>query len=167
MTVASAMQLINDYGVFVLFGLALLEAMNCPGMPAGVLLPAAGVFVAGTGSLRQAALVYASMVVGAFLGCVMLYCVGALGGKALEHWLKRHSGKRLQKIEHYLEKLHNGSWRTICLCRLMPVVRTLGSLLAGISRMDMRHYLVGTAAGIAVYNAVGIGLGYFAGWLFI
>ena len=165
MTVASALQLINQYGLAVLFVLSLLEAMNCPGMPAGILLPAAGLFVAESG--HHLLFVYLTMLVGANIGCLMLYLIGQLGGKAAEHWIKRHSGKYLDKIEHHLERIRNGNWWTMFVCRLLPVIRTLSSLLAGIAQMPLRNYLLGTVCGVAVYNAVGIGLGYFAGWLFV
>lgn len=167
MTIAEAMQMFEQYGVQVLFVLALLEAMNCPGMPAGVILPAAGMLAAGTGSLLRALMIYTAMLIGAMLGCIILYCIGALGGTALEHWLHKHSGRRGEKLEHYIQRIHDGSWWTMFVCRMVPVVRTLGSLFAGISRMPIRNYLLGTAAGVAAYNAIGIGLGYFAGWLFV
>lgn len=167
MTIASAMQLIDDYGIIVLFVLACLDAVNCPGMPAGIILPAGGIFAAQTGSVRRLAVVYIAMVIGAVLGCMILYCIGAIGGKAMEHWLKKHSGKHRDKIEHHIDKIHGGNWWTIFVCRMLPVIRTLGSLIAGIARMPMVNYLLGTVTGVAVYNAAGIGLGYFAGWLFI
>lgn len=165
MTIASALQMIDQYGVTVLFCISLLEAMNCPGMPAGVILPAAGLFAAERG--QPLLVIYFAMLVGANIGCLLLYFLGTLGGKAAEHWIKRHSGKHMKKIERYLERIRNGNWWTIFVCRLIPVMRTLGSLLAGISRMPLRNYMLGTACGVAVYNAIGIGLGYFAGWLFI
>lgn len=165
MTVASALQLMNQYGLILLFIVSTLEAMNCPGMPAGVLLPAAGVLAAG--SDHNLLIVYAVMLVGAILGCLMLYLIGVLGGKAVEHWLKRHSGKHTAKIEHHLERIRNGNWWTILVCRMLPVVRTLSSLLAGIAHMPVHNYMMGTVCGVALYNAIGIGLGYFAGWLFI
>ncbi len=167
MTISDAMQMFDRYGVAVLFVLALLEAMNCPGMPAGVILPAAGMLAAQTGSFYRAVVIYAAMVIGAIIGCMALYCVGALGGTALEHWMNKHSGTRADKLEHYIRRIHNGNWWTIFVCRMIPVIRTLGSLFAGISRMPMHNYVLGTAAGVAVYNAIGIGLGYFAGWLFV
>lgn len=165
MTISSAMQLIDQYGMLVLFMLALLEAMNCPGMPAGIILPAAGLFAAG--DIHKLAQVYLFMLIGAVIGCLVLYCAGQLGGKALGHWLKKRSGKRKEKIEYHMQKMRNGNWVTIFICRLIPVVRTLGSLLAGIARVPLQNYLIGTVIGVALYNAVGIGLGYFAGWIFV
>jgi membrane protein DedA with SNARE-associated domain len=134
-------------------------------MPAGVLLPAAGLFAAQSG--HRLLWVYVVMLIGANLGCLILYFIGRLGGRASEHWLKRHSGKHLEKVEHYLERIRHGNWWTMFVCRLIPVMRTLGSLLAGIAGMPLRNYTLGTMCGVALYNAVGIGLGYFAGWLFI
>lgn len=165
MTVTSALQLMDQYGLILLFIVSTLEAMNFPGMPAGVLLPAAGVLAAE--SDHNLLVVYAVMLVGANLGCLLLYLIGMLGGKAVEHWIKRHSGKHTAKIEHHLERIRNGNWWTILVCRMLPVVRTLASLLAGIARMPIHNYMMGTVCGVALYNAIGIGLGFFAGWLFI
>ncbi|MDO5548617.1 MAG: DedA family protein [Eubacteriales bacterium] len=165
MTITSALELIDQYGLFVLFFISLLEAMNCPGMPAGVILPAAGLFAGESG--HHLLIVYLAMLIGANLGCLILYLFGMLGDKVAERWIKRHSGKYLEKIERYLERIRNGNWWTMFVCRLIPVMRTLGSLLAGISRMPLRNYMLGTVCGVAVYNAVGIGLGYFASWLFV
>ena len=166
MTITTVLQLIEQYGTLVLFAMAFLEALNCPGMPAGVILPAGGVVAASIGGIPKLIVVYFAMVLGSILGCIVLYYVGRLGGRASERWLNKHSGKMRDKLEHYLERMRGGSWVAVFGCRMVPIIRTLGSLLAGISRMPVRNYLLGTAAGVGLYNAIGIGLGYFAGWLF-
>ena len=47
--------------------------------------------------------------------------------------------------------------------KLLPMVRTLISIPAGVVRMDFRVYTVSSAMGVFLWNLVFIGAGYFFG----
>jgi membrane protein DedA with SNARE-associated domain len=47
--------------------------------------------------------------------------------------------------------------------RIVPVIRSLISLPAGMSRMDMRRFLLFTALGTSLWNAFLCGLGFVLG----
>ena len=81
MELAAVLGLLSRYGVLILLVITCLEAMNCPGMPAGVVLPAAGVYAAnGQISVFLAVLL---TIIGGMTGTVVLYLIGRAGGHAL------------------------------------------------------------------------------------
>ncbi len=47
--------------------------------------------------------------------------------------------------------------------KLIPMIRTLISIPAGISKMNMAKYIVSSTLGILVWNLVFVGAGYFLG----
>ncbi len=47
--------------------------------------------------------------------------------------------------------------------KLIPMLRTLVSIPAGILRMDIKSYVISSTLGIAVWNFVFVGAGYLMG----
>ena len=123
MELAAVLGLLSRYGVLILLVITCLEAMNCPGMPAGVVLPAAGVYAAnGQISVFLAVLL---TIIGGMTGTVVLYLIGRAGGHALLDWLNRHSKtfrRASDRCETFLQK---NSFQKVFLGRIIPVVRTI------------------------------------------
>jgi membrane protein DedA with SNARE-associated domain len=70
------------------------------------------------------------------------------------------SGKSLDRSEAFFRK--HGEISTL-IGRLLPVVRHLISIPAGVSRMDLRRFVLFTALGAGVWCAVLTYLGYIIG----
>lgn len=51
----------------------------------------------------------------------------------------------------------------IFVSKLVPMVRTLISIPAGMIRMDFRSYVISSTLGIAVWNLCFVGVGYLFG----
>lgn len=165
MELAAVLGLLSQYGVLILLVITCLEAMNCPGMPAGVVLPAAGVYAAnGQISVFLAVLM---TIVGGMIGTSILYLIGRAGGQKLLEWLAERSKsfcKASKRCESFLQK---NSFLKVFLGRIIPVVRTILPLPAGAYRISPLLFLMASALGITCYNAVCVGAGYLLAYFFI
>lgn len=161
MELNTVLELMAEHGVKILLTITFLEAMNCPGMPAGVVLPAAGICAAG-GDMSLL-LAIALTVIGGTAGTTVLYLIGFVGGHPLLEWLKRRSSAVCKACEHCEEFLQKGGFVKLFVGRLLPVVRTLLPLPAGALQLPFRMFLTASALGIICYNTVFVCAGYFLG----
>ena len=150
-------------GSFGYVGLALLLVLEnlFPPIPSEVVLPLAGFFV-GSGNVTFWGALLASTV-GATVGAIVLYGLGRWGGRALVvrygRWL-RVSEEDLNRAEGWFAK---HGVLVVLGARVVPGVRSVVSIPAGISRMLPVRFTVLTAFGSGVWNAVLIGAGYLLG----
>jgi membrane-associated protein len=98
----------------------------------------------------------------AIAGNLVGYAIGYRAGPAIF----RREESRLFKKE-YVEQAHafferNGA-RTVLLARFVPVVRTFTTVMAGVSRMDLRVYAFYSVIGGIVWAAGVTALGYWLG----
>lgn len=144
-------------GVFLL---VTLESTLVP-VPSELVFPFAG-FLASKGVFSLPVLIVINSV-GACVGSGIGYWVGAAGGKPL---LLKY-GKYLLIRRHDIEKTENWFQRhgkaTIFFARLVPVIRHIISLPAGIARMPLRQFFVQTFLGATLWGSFLILLGYYLG----
>lgn len=159
-----ATDVIDDLGYW---GLAFLVALEnvFPPIPSEVVLPLAG-FLTGDGRMNfWIALVAATC--GSVVGALVLYAVGAWFGERRVRWIVTHWGRWLGFKESDVDLAnrwfdrHGGT--AVMICRVVPIVRSLISIPAGIRRMSIRLFIVYTAIGSLVWNAVLIGAGWMLG----
>ena len=159
MTVQGFIDLFSAYGMPIIAAVIFLENMNLPGFPAGVIMPAAGVLVAQSQLSLPLAIVISTA--GGLGGCMVIYAICYHGGAPLLHKLFGKS----QKFEHFVELAHSrleaGRGKALFICRLIPVLRTIVSIPAGLLRMPAHDYALWTTLGVAVWNTVLISFGYF------
>jgi len=67
----------SEYGLVFLFLIVFLEYMNLPGLPAGIIMPAAGILIAGNDMDFITALVI-SVIAGLFGSYVLYFIVSAM-----------------------------------------------------------------------------------------
>lgn len=161
MDVEVIMQYFVDYGPIAIFVIVLLEYLNLPGFPAGVIMPLAGIWAArGEMNFLFALLI---TVAAGVSGSVILYGLGRGGG---EVFLKRYY-KRFPKHEKLVEEkigyLREKGGVGIFISKLVPMVRTLISIPAGIMKMNFGNYVISSTLGVAVWNFVFVGAGYLFG----
>jgi len=101
---------------------------------------------------------------GSTLGALPLYYLGRkIGEKRLRRFANRHgrwlafSCDDIDKSKKWFQK--HGR-RAVFLCRLVPGIRSLISIPAGLDRMPLAGFLVYTALGTAIWAAVLAWLGY-------
>ena len=161
MELNTIMQSFATYGLPAIYVIVLLEYLNLPGFPAGVIMPLAGVFAA-QGGLDFAAVLVITVAAG-LTGSVILYAIGRGGGELFLQRFYRRFPKQETLIEERMDYLRRWGGRGIFVSKLVPMVRTLVSIPAGVVRMDFRSYVVSSALGIAVWNLCFVGAGYLFG----
>ena len=142
------------YGGVAIFVIVLLEYLNLPGFPAGVIMPLAGVWAA-KGNIHFIPAILITVAAG-LTGSLILYWVGYTGGDfVLKKYLNKFPKQR-PMIEKKLEWVRQRGSMGIFLSKLIPIP-------AGISRMNLIQYTVSSTLGIFVWNLFFVGAGYFLG----
>jgi membrane protein DedA with SNARE-associated domain len=156
--VASVIDSLGEIGVGLLVALENL----IPPIPSEIVLSMAG-YLASAGRVNLV-LVWITATLGALGGAVALYWLGrGLGEERLKHWLDRIplvDPDDLNRADRWFEKHERAA---VLLGRCAPVVRSLVSIPAGANRMPMGQFVLCTAIGSGVWNALFIGAGYALG----
>jgi membrane protein DedA with SNARE-associated domain len=148
---------------FGYLGVALLMlAENLfPPIPSEAILPLTG-FLVGRGDLAFFPALAVSTS-GSLLGAFALYALGRWGGRSL---ILRH-GKLLRVTDTDLDRADEwfdryGGW-VVLFGRMVPFVRSVVSIPAGLSEMPMLRFAILTAVGSGAWNALLIGTGWMLG----
>ncbi|HSA98238.1 MAG TPA: DedA family protein [Candidatus Nitrosotenuis sp.] len=155
--------LVSDYlygGVFI----GAIIATTIPIIPSEVLYPLAG-FVASQNhmSVFEVALVGLAGGAGATVASIALYVISLkLGRDAILKHLRhtRISEKRLVKAEQWFERYGE---KMVFFCRMVPVLRELISIPAGLLGMRPVKFLIYTFAGSCVWSIGWTFLGFYFG----
>lgn len=144
-------------------GILLLIALEnvFPPIPSEVILTFGGFMTTYT-SLTVVGVIIAATV-GSVLGAVILYGIGYLiNVDKLEGWVDRY-GKflRLKKedirrADAWFDKY--GYW-TVLFCRMIPLIRSLISIPAGMSKMKFGLFLLFTTIGTLIWNIILVSVG--------
>lgn len=158
-------QLTNTYGYFGILLLIFLENVFPP-IPSEVILPFSGFLTTCTNMNVLGVIIYSSL--GSVLGAIVLYGVGyALNQERLEKILDGRIGKILHFKKDNVEKTMAWFRRygiaTVFFCRCIPMVRSLISIPAGMTKMEMGKFLSFTLLGSLIWNTALISLGAWAG----
>ena len=157
--------LLDTYGTAFFWISLLIVFVECglffPILPGDSLLFAIGIFIAG-GELDIPLLVaIPALFVAAFAGNVVGYEIG----RAIGAPLRNHDGRIIRK--RYLDQTHEFFERhgakALVIGRFVPIVRTYITLVAGIGRMERRHFFLWSAVGAALWVTSITLAGYFLG----
>ncbi len=136
-----------------------------PPIPSEVVMPLAG-YIAAQGRLALSGVIVAGMA-GSVLGAIPLYYLGRwLGTDRVRRWTERHGHwlllgtKELDRAERWFDQ---HAKTTVFLGRLVPGVRSLVSIPAGMSEMALVPFLLLTAAGTALWAGLLATAGHFLG----
>lgn len=143
-------------------GIAVAAENLFPPIPSEVILPSAG-FAAASGSMGLvSAIVWAT--IGSVVGALALYALGAWFGRARFYSLaSKIPFVKEADIECAEAWFVRRGPLAVLLGRVVPVVRSLISIPAGIERMKLLPFTLYTAIGSALWNSVLIGAGYALG----
>lgn len=145
-------------------GLLILLENIIPPIPSEVILPLAG-FRARAGAFDVVA-VWAAATAGAVLGALILYGLGVWLGYERLH---RLAGKRWfvltgqRDLERGQELFRNHGGKVVLLARCVPFLRSVVSIPAGIVGMPLMRFVLLTALGSGVWNALFVWLGWTLG----
>lgn len=136
-----------------------------PPIPTDTLLPFSGV-VAASGRLNILA-VWLSAVAGSVAGSLVLYGLGAWADRRVVGTLVRRYGRWMgineSNMSRAMEWFRRYGAPVVFLGRLVPVMRSVISLTAGISRMPLLLFLIFTTLSSAFAQGFWIGIGYVLG----
>ncbi|CAM3501744.1 DedA family protein [Isoptericola cucumis] len=143
-------------------GLAVALENLFPPIPSEVILPLAG-FTASQGSLGLLSVVLWTTA-GSVVGALGLYLVGAaIGRERLRRIVVRTPLARLEDLDRAETWFARHGTLAVLLGRLIPIVRSLISVPAGVERMRLGRFVALTAIGSAVWNSTLVLLGYVLG----
>lgn len=151
----------SQYGLLFLFIIVFLEYLNLPGLPAGIIMPAAGVLIA-RGHINFFTAICISVLAG-LLGSICLYIIGRYGGAILlDRYIKKfpNQKKYLDKISRRIKESGNYG---VFISKLIPVARTLVSIPAGVFKINFIGFSIFSTMGIIIWNTVFISAGYIFG----
>ena len=145
-------------------GVGVLVALETvfPPIPSELILPLSG-YLASRGRMSLA-MVIIGATVGSLVGALALYWAGAaLGQKRLRRLAERMPLVEvgdLERAEGWFDR-HGGL--AVLIGRVVPVVRSLVSVPAGVEHMPLWRFVLYTIVGSGVYNLVLVGLGFVLG----
>ncbi|MGH3778510.1 MAG: DedA family protein [Pseudonocardiaceae bacterium] len=143
-------------------GLLILVENLIPPIPSEVILPLAG-FRAKAGALNVW-LVWPAATAGSVTGALVLYSLGRLLGYDRLYRLAGHKWFILASPEDLdrgkrLFRDHGG--KIVLLARMVPIIRSIVSVPAGVAGMPIPRFILLTAIGSGIWNAVFISLGWY------
>ncbi|KQY56194.1 hypothetical protein ASD11_15870 [Aeromicrobium sp. Root495] len=151
--------LINDMG---LLGAGLVLAIETifPFLPSEVALPLAGFTASVPGNFSYVGVIVATTI-GSVVGAWVLYGLSrAFGRDRTRAWMLKVplvTAKDIDKGEAWFER--NDS-RAVFFGRMVPGVRSLVSVPAGVEKMDFWRFTVYTTAGSLIWNLIWVTAGY-------
>lgn len=161
---------VDNYGYFGIFFLILIENIFPP-IPSEIILGLGGFFTTTT-SLKYLGVVI-SATLGSVVGAIILYYIGYYINSVKIRRIFRKGNKVLKIDETNLKRAKNIYLKyeniSIFLCRMLPIVRSIISIPAGMFRMNPIRFIVYTALGSLIWNSIITYLGVYLGdnWKYV
>jgi len=155
--VLSTISLLGYAGIFFLM---MLESMVVP-VPSELVMPFAGFLVA-QGNFNFILVIVASSL-GSITGSLIFYYIGKTGGHTLVEKYGKYVLVNTEDIKKTEEWFNKRGELTIFIARLIPVVRHLISLVAGVGKMNVRKFTLYTILGATLWNSILTYLGFILG----
>lgn len=125
-------------------------------LPSELIMPLAG-FLAGRGYMSLPGVILAGSV-GSVAGAVPVYWVARkVGEERVAHWIESHGRWlriRARDIERANERFIRHGGRAVFLSQLIPGLRVLISIPAGVARMHLGWFIVTNLAGTLIWCSV-------------
>src|SRR5690554_223243 len=154
-------QTISDLGYLGIFVVMMAESLFPP-IPSELIIPFAG-FAAANGDLNFFAVI-ATATLGAVVGMLPWYYAGRLFGLARVRWLADKFGRFMafnaEEIDIAVGWFVRFGPIIVLFGRLVPLIRTLISIPAGLSRMPLPVFLVASSSGALIWNTILTSAGY-------
>ncbi|MEG0852715.1 MAG: VTT domain-containing protein [Angelakisella sp.] len=164
MTIEIIQNYIIENGVWMLVLFVAMEYLGLPGYPGGIILPAIGIM-----SRMGLVPLHTGVIIALIVGSITMVGVYLVGLK-FSQWSVTKLSQNQKFAKSYArmqELIRKYGAPSIFVVRLIPVVRTFGSIIAGILGMEWRCYCIYSFLGNLVYTLCAIGLGYFATGVFV
>ncbi|WP_124728196.1 DedA family protein [Staphylospora marina] len=153
-------EFMEEFGYLGIFLMIALENLFPP-IPSEIVLSFGG-FMTTKSDLTVTGVVIASTL-GSVVGAIMLYLIGMILDvnrleKIVERWghVLRTEKEDIHKANAWFHRY--GIW-TVFFCRMVPILRSMISIPAGMARMNFALFLVFTTVGSLIWNVVLVNLG--------
>ena len=157
-------EIMEQFGYLGVFLMMALENVFPP-IPSEIVLPFGGFLTTYT-ELTIVGIVIAATL-GSIIGAIILYGIGLLLDverleKIVDRWghILRIKREDVHKADAWFDKY--GYW-TVLFCRMIPLIRSLISIPAGMSNMKFSLFLFFTTIGTLVWNIILITIGVLLG----
>lgn len=136
-----------------------------PPIPSEIILPLTG-FLVFKGELNFLGVVTASTI-GSVLGALFLYYLSyRLGQKRVLRIADKYGkyiGLSKEDIQKSITWFHKHGTKLVLFGRIIPTIRSVVSIPAGIAQMDIKKFIVYTTIGSAIWNTILISVGWTLG----
>lgn len=148
---------------FGYIGIALIIALEnvFPPIPSEIVLPFGGFMTTYTALTVPGVIIAAT--IGSVAGAIILYGIGLLLDverleKIVDRWghILRVKKEDIRKADAWFDKY--GYW-TVLFCRMIPLIRSLISIPAGMSNMKFGLFLLFTTIGTVIWNTILVMIG--------
>lgn len=150
-------QLIYKYGTVAMFLIIMMEYACFP-VSSEIVLPLSGA-VASINNTHFLVILPLSVLAG-MIGTGICYGIGWFGGGAIINAVIKRFPKTEKSLNASHERFHKAGASTVCIGRVIPLVRTYIALIAGAARLSPSIYFPYSFLGITIWNTLLIGLGY-------
>jgi membrane protein DedA with SNARE-associated domain len=153
-------EFMGQFGYFGVFLLIMIENVFPP-IPSEVILTFGGFMTTYSDMTRMGVIIAATA--GSVIGAMILYSIGLLLDvgrleKIVDRWggILRLTRKDIHRADAWFDKY--GPW-TVLVCRLVPLIRSLISIPAGMSNMNFPLFILLTTIGSLIWNTALVSVG--------
>jgi membrane protein DedA with SNARE-associated domain len=146
------LSVLSQGGYWLIAGLMALESTIVP-IPSEVIIPPAAYLAHTQGQFSLAGVILAGTI-GSWVGASIMYWGSRWLGRPVVMRLGPYVGVAARKIEMAEAWSAHYGWAGVFCSRLLPVIRHLIGIPAGILRMDFRWYAVATLGGSLLWTSV-------------
>ena len=158
MLTADILDYVNQYGLFLIFVILFLEALNLTGIPAILILPTIGFFTEQTSYSFLS--IWIITVIGSVCGAILYYIISRKFGRLLFDFFYTKFTMTQNGLNKATELSQRYGAMTCFIGRILPSVRTFISLMAGVFKIPFRTYLLYSSAGIMIWTLITLLIGY-------
>lgn len=151
-------RIINKYGYFGITFLIALENL-IPPIPSEVILSFSGFISKSTGLSLFLIIIFAT--IGSLIGAIALYYLAYfIGLNLLNFKFFKLCGLKKEDTENSMKHFQKNGYKSIFFGRFIPIIRSFISIPAGLSKMDIRLFLLLTWIGSFIWNTIFVIAGF-------
>lgn len=151
-------RIINKYGYFGITFLIALENL-IPPIPSEVILSFSGFISKSTGLSLFLIIIFAT--IGSLIGAIILYYLAYfIGINLLNFKIFKLCGLKKEDTEKSMKHFQKNGYKSIFFGRFIPIIRSFISIPAGLSKMDIRLFLLLTWIGSFIWNTIFVIVGF-------
>lgn len=158
MDINSILDTLQANSLLIIFIVMYLEALNLTGIPALVIMPGIGIYIAQ--SNKSFSLVFFIALLASILGSLTYYFVSYKFGKVIYNFFYNKFPSTQKPLKKSLDLGEKYGSKACLIGRIIPGARTFVSLMAGVFKIKFKDYLIYSSLGIAIWDFTLIFLAY-------